>query len=75
MGKGPGSAISGQVDQGQGGRHRRRVAIKDDQAKKSKRWPIAKNEGNKLQQRLKATLDILMAKNKEGRASIRGCKN
>jgi hypothetical protein len=51
------------------------VAIKDDKAKKSKRWPIANNEGNKPQQRLKATFDILMAKNKEGRAGIRGCKN
>jgi hypothetical protein len=40
---------------------------KDDQ------WQ--KNEGGKSQRRPKATFDILMAKYKEGRAGIRGCKN
>jgi hypothetical protein len=34
-----------------------------------------KNEGSKLQKRPKATLDILMAKYKEGSADIRGCEN
>jgi hypothetical protein len=34
-----------------------------------------KNEGSKLQQCSKATFDILMAKYKEGRASIRGQEN
>jgi hypothetical protein len=37
---GPSSALSGQVNQGQGCRHRRRAATKDDQAKKSERWPM-----------------------------------
>jgi hypothetical protein len=40
---------------------------KDDQ--------LRKNEGSKLQKCPKATIDILMAKYKEGRAGIRGCKN
>jgi hypothetical protein len=34
-----------------------------------------KNEGSKLQQCSKATFDILMAKYKEGRTSIRGQEN
>jgi hypothetical protein len=34
-----------------------------------------KNEGSKPQRDPKATIDILMAKYKEGRASIRGRKN
>jgi hypothetical protein len=34
-----------------------------------------KNEGSKLQKRTKDIFDILMAKYKEGRASIRGRKN
>jgi hypothetical protein len=34
-----------------------------------------KNEGGKPQRRPKATFDILMAKYKEGRASVRGRKN
>jgi hypothetical protein len=34
-----------------------------------------KNEKRKPQQRSKATIDILMAKYKEGRAGIRGHKN
>jgi hypothetical protein len=34
-----------------------------------------KNEGSKPQQRPKATFNILMAKYREGRASIRGHKN
>jgi hypothetical protein len=40
--EGPGSAISGRVNQGQGGHHRRGVAIEDDEAKKSEKWPMAK---------------------------------
>jgi hypothetical protein len=41
--EGPGLAISGRVNQGQGHHHhRRRVAIEDDQVKKSKSWPMAK---------------------------------
>jgi hypothetical protein len=40
---------------------------KDDQ------WQ--KNEVSMPQRRPKATFDILMAKYKEGRASIRGCEN
>jgi hypothetical protein len=38
--EGPGSAISGRVDQGQGHHRKRRAATEDDQAKKSKRWPM-----------------------------------
>jgi hypothetical protein len=34
-----------------------------------------KNEGGKPQRHPKATFDILMVKYKEGRASVRGCKN
>jgi hypothetical protein len=34
-----------------------------------------KNEGSKPQRRPKATFDFLMAKYKEGRAAINGCKN
>jgi hypothetical protein len=34
-----------------------------------------KNEGSKLQKRTKDIFDILMAKYKEGMASIRGRKN
>jgi hypothetical protein len=34
-----------------------------------------KNEGGKLQRRPKATFDILMAKYKEGRVGVMGCKN
>jgi hypothetical protein len=40
---------------------------KDDQ--------LQKNEGGKLQHHPKATFDILMAKYKEGRAGVKGCKN
>jgi hypothetical protein len=38
--EGPISAISDQVDQEQGCRHGRRAATKDDQVKKSERWPM-----------------------------------
>jgi hypothetical protein len=38
--EGPGSAISGRVDQGQRGHRKRRAATEDDQAKKSERWPM-----------------------------------
>jgi hypothetical protein len=51
------------------------MATEDDQAKKSKGWPMAKEQGGKPQQCPKATFDILMAKYKEGRAGIRGRKN
>jgi hypothetical protein len=34
-----------------------------------------KNEGSKPQHRQMATFDILLAKYKEGRADVRGCKN
>jgi hypothetical protein len=34
-----------------------------------------KNEGSKLQHRLKATFDILMAKYKEGRPDVKGREN
>jgi hypothetical protein len=50
------------------------MIIEDYQAKKSKGWPMAKNERGKPQRRPKATFNILMAKYKEGRAGIRGMK-
>jgi hypothetical protein len=40
--EGPGSTISGRVDQGQGGHHRRRTTAEDDQTKKSEGWLMAK---------------------------------
>jgi hypothetical protein len=36
--QGPGLAISGRVDQGQGGHHRRIVVAEDDQAQKPEGW-------------------------------------
>jgi hypothetical protein len=67
--EGPGSTISGWVDQGKDiivGEERpprmiKPKSLKDDQ------WQ--KNEGGKPQQRPNATFDILMAKYKEGRAA------
>jgi hypothetical protein len=43
--------------------------------KSSKDGQWQKNEGSKPQRRPKATFDFLMAKYKEGRAAISGCKN
>jgi hypothetical protein len=73
--EGPDSAISGRVNQGQGGCHKRGVTAEDDQAKKSEGWPMVKNEGSKPQRRPKATFDIIIAKYKEGKADIRGHKS
>jgi hypothetical protein len=39
--EGPGLAITGRVNQGQGGHHRKGVVVEDDQAEKSKGWPMA----------------------------------
>jgi hypothetical protein len=43
--EGPGLTIIGRVDQGRGGRHRRRAVVKDDQAQKSKRWTMLEELG------------------------------
>jgi hypothetical protein len=40
--EGPGSAISGRVDQSQGGCYRRGTTVEDDQAKESEGWPMTK---------------------------------
>jgi hypothetical protein len=40
--EGSGLVISGRVDQGQGGHHRRRTDAEDDQAQKSEGWAVAK---------------------------------
>jgi hypothetical protein len=68
-------AISGQVNHGKGRHHRRWASTEDVQAKKSERWPMAKERGGTPQWCPKATINILMVKYKEGRAGIRGHKN
>jgi hypothetical protein len=66
--EGPGLAISGRVDQGEGGRHRRATTVEDYQAQKHKGWPMVEECGEQAAAMPKATLDILMA-------DIRGHEN